>query len=118
MSDIGLPPVGELVQITTTEGRRFLALYSGGPWAHGEFQNIIGDRYLGTEDVRSWSRVLVVPDTDETREAIKSAVRPSIGDDAFAVLRAGCCADAVLAALREAADSPRPGPESAANAGQ
>lgn len=71
MPDVGLPPVGELVQITTTAGVKLAAIYE----RDGGF-TLVGPREPGTGSwlpgykVESWCRVLVVPDTEETIERV------------------------------------------------
>lgn len=95
-----LPPVGELVQITTAAGVKLAAIYE----RDGGF-TLVGPRLPGTGSwfpgsaVTSWCRVLVLPDTDEIESVIAVALALHINPDAVSA----CCPKAVLSALREAA---------------
>ena len=122
MSD--LPPVGELVQITYQDRHPFestgpLITALGYVDEMGTWWTVFqGD--LSADDVQSWCRVLVVPDTEETRERIAAAIHyvdwgpgsahdapnaenrwVKANDEGKPIYRAE--ADAVLAAVRGAA---------------
>lgn len=63
-----LPPVGELVQITTSaDGKVVSAL------RNGLFYAANGDGCWSPQYIASWCRVLVLPDTEETAERMAQA---------------------------------------------
>lgn len=111
-----LPPVGELVQITTVDGWTAVGSRTteAMPYVHA-----VGRPPVKCEDIASWSRVLVVPDTDETREAMVEAAAAALAMSAHLVqgYHRSTAAKAIEAALF-AVRPPRRGPESAANKGQ
>lgn len=70
MPDVSLPPVGELVQITDVSGRTMLAVRRGpAETMYSATEGLL----MGREDVQSWCRVLVLPDTDDIIEAMTAA---------------------------------------------
>jgi hypothetical protein len=98
----GLPPVGELVQITDTTGAKIV-----GVLRNSLFYAANGEGCWSPQCIASWCRVMVAPDTETTQRALRMKLwteMEALGvDQSDARALSTALSHVALVALREAA---------------